>query len=98
MVPNLSTLESLKCESCQLDKHVCNSFPSRTQNKVEPLFSVIHFDIWGPSCFPSTLGFQYFVTFIDDYSRCTWLYLMKDHPELFSIFKFFVLKNTINLV
>nr|CAN80247.1 hypothetical protein VITISV_027801 [Vitis vinifera] len=33
--------------------------------------------------------FQYFVTFIDDYSRCTWLFLMKNRAELFSIFQKF---------
>ena len=31
-------------------------------------------------------GFKYFVTFIDDLSRFTWLYLMKSHSELFSHF------------
>ena len=35
------------------------------------------------------LGFQYFVTFIDDYSRCTWLFLMKNRVELYSIFQKF---------
>ena len=92
MVPNLSTLESLECESCQLGKHVHSSFSSRTQKRVDSLFSIIHSDIWGLSHVSSTLDFQYFVTFIDDYSRCTWLYLMKDHFKLFSIFKTFYSK------
>ena len=43
----------------------------------------------GPSHVKYTLSFQYFVTFIDDYSRCTWLYLMKNRSELFSIFQSF---------
>jgi hypothetical protein len=30
--------------------------------------------------------FQYFVTFVDDYSRMTWLFLMKIHSKLMSIF------------
>ena len=34
-------------------------------------------------------GFQYFVTFVDDYSRTTWLYLMKNRFELFSHFRAF---------
>ena len=37
----------------------------------------------------STLGFRYFVIVIDDYSRCTWLFLMKMCAELFSIFQKF---------
>ena len=45
MFPNLSILESLECESYQLDNHIHNSFPSKTQNKVKSLFNVIHSDI-----------------------------------------------------
>ena len=37
----------------------------------------------------STLGFRYCVTFIDNYSRCTLLFLMKTRAELFSIFQKF---------
>ena len=53
------------------------------------LFALVHSDVWGLSHVVSVLGFQYFVTFIDDYSHCTWLYLMKNHSELFSIFESF---------
>ncbi|KAM7472959.1 hypothetical protein LguiA_011142 [Lonicera macranthoides] len=34
----------------------------------------------------STPGFKYFVTFVDDYSRVSWLYLMKSCSELFAHF------------
>ena len=37
----------------------------------------------------SPTGFRYFVTFVDDYSRTNWLYLMKNHSELFSHFRAF---------
>ena len=37
----------------------------------------------------SPTEFQYFITFVDDYSRTTWLYLMKNHSELFSHFRAF---------
>ena len=37
----------------------------------------------------SPTGFKYFVTFVDDFSRVTWLYLMKSRPELFSHFTAF---------
>ena len=50
---------------------------------------MVHSDIGGPSRVKSTLGFQYFVTFIDDYFRCTWLFLMKNCSELFHIFQSF---------
>ena len=37
----------------------------------------------------SPTRFRYFVTFVDDYSRTTWLYLMKNRFELFSHFRAF---------
>ena len=35
------------------------------------------------------LGFKFFITFVDDYSRRTLLYLMKDCSKVLSIFKKF---------
>ena len=37
----------------------------------------------------SPIGFKYFVTFVDDFSCVTWLYLMKSRSELFSHFTAF---------
>ena len=53
------------------------------------MFDIVHIDIWGPSRVSSTLGFYYFITFIDDYSRYTWVFLMKTRSEFFSIFQNF---------
>nr|CAN78715.1 hypothetical protein VITISV_030863 [Vitis vinifera] len=89
MVPRFSTLSSLPCESCQLGKHTRVSFPKRLNNRAKSPFELVHTDVWGPCRTASTLGFQYFVTFIDDYSRCTWLFLMKNRAKLFSIFQKF---------
>ncbi|RVW79573.1 Retrovirus-related Pol polyprotein from transposon TNT 1-94 [Vitis vinifera] len=71
MVPSFSSLSSLACESCQLGKHTRVSFPKRLNNWAKSPFELVHTDVWGPCRTTSTLGFQYFVTFIDDYSRCT---------------------------
>ena len=89
LVSNFSSLSSLKCESCQLGKHTRVLFPKRLDPRTKSHFKLVHTDVWGPSPFTSTLGFRYFVTFIDDYSRCTWLFLMKTRVELFSIFQKF---------
>jgi hypothetical protein len=32
---------------------------------------------------------RYFVTFIDDHSRLTWVYVFKDRSQLFSVFQSF---------
>ena len=89
MVPRFSTLSSLACESCQLGKHTRVSFPQRLNNRAKSPLELVHTNVWGFYRTASTLGFQYFVTFIDDYSRCTWLFLMKNRAELYSIFQKF---------
>ena len=42
--------------------------------------------MWCPCAVVSPTGFRHFVTFVDDYSQTTWLYLMKNRYELFSHF------------
>jgi len=71
LVPSLYKLSSLSCESCLLGKHSRSSFPSSVSQRASSPFALVHSDIWRPSRLKSNLGFQYFVTFIDDYSRYT---------------------------
>lgn len=89
LVHSLSSLFIFNCESCQHGKHAHSSFSSLVNNRAKAPFSLVHSDVWGPSHVNSTLGFSYFFTFIDDFSRCTWLFLMKSGSELFSVFQTF---------
>ena len=57
---------------------------------------LIHSDLCGPMTAPSLGGFLY-VILIDDYSRKTWIYFMKDRSETFAKFqefKTFIEKQT----
>ncbi|KAL6329216.1 hypothetical protein AAG906_014826 [Vitis piasezkii] len=45
--------------------------------------------IWGPSKVPTLSGSRWFVTFIDDCTRMTWLCLMKTKDEVNLLFKNF---------
>ncbi|CAH9120172.1 unnamed protein product [Cuscuta epithymum] len=89
MVPGFSNLSSLECESCHLGKQPRKSFPRRVNNRATSPFDLVHTDVWGPYRVTSTLGFRYFVIFVDDFSRYTWLFLMKERFELFHIFQTF---------
>jgi len=77
------------CESFQLRKHSCSLFPSSVSQRALSHFALVHSDIWGLSRIKSNLGFQHFFTFIDDYSICTWLFLMKNYSDIFYIFQHF---------
>ncbi|XP_028799232.1 uncharacterized protein LOC114754600 [Neltuma alba] len=52
-------------------------------------FTMIHTDIWGPARTKTRTGTRWFITFIDDHTRVTWVYLMKEKSETLQIFKNF---------
>ena len=76
------------CNTCELAKHYRVSFPLSNSRSSKP-FSLIHTDIWGPSRIPNISGARWFVSFIDDCTRTTWLFLMKEKSEVSNIFQFF---------
>ena len=59
----------------------------RLNKRASTPFELVHSGVWGPCPVMSPTGFKYFITFVDDFSRVTWLYLMKSRSELhFSAF------------
>jgi hypothetical protein len=50
---------------------------------------VVHSDVCGPMSTASLSGYVYYLSFIDDYSRKTWIYLLKEKNEVFGKFKEF---------
>ena len=62
---------------------------TRVNKQASAPFELVHSDVWGPCPIMSPTGFKYFVTFVDNFSRVTWLYLMKSRFELFSHFSAF---------
>jgi len=95
---DLGLVSSLECESCQLEQCYHVSYPNRVNKRVDKAFDLVHSDVWGPYPSPSKLRFRYFVSFIYDYSRVTWIYLLKSQFEVFFIFKIFSseIKNQFN--
>ena len=82
--------KSFECEICQLSKQVRSHFPIQPY-KASSTFSMIHSDIWGPSRIKNVTGTRWFVSFIDDHTRLTWVFLMEEKSD--QIFKNF--KNMI---
>ncbi|MFV0960692.1 DDE-type integrase/transposase/recombinase, partial [Klebsiella pneumoniae] len=92
LFPNLFchvVVKDLFCDVCQLAKHVRASYPSTSHHVCTP-FALIHSDVWGPSGIPSRPGFQYFITFTDDYTRNIFVYLLKDRSEVPSTIETFI--------
>ena len=69
-------------------KNTKKTFPS-SESKAKGILEIIHSDVCSPMSSSSLSGYVYYVSFIDDYSRKTWIYFMKNKDELFSKFKEF---------
>ena len=53
------------------------------------IFDLIHYEVCGPSSISSIGGSRYFVVFVDDYSRYSWIFQMKHRFELLQIYSNF---------
>uniref|UniRef100_A0A2N9F9A0 CCHC-type domain-containing protein n=1 Tax=Fagus sylvatica TaxID=28930 RepID=A0A2N9F9A0_FAGSY len=51
------------------------------------ILDYVNSNIWGPVRTPSKGGAQYFMSFLDDYSRKAWVYFLKNKSEAFAKFK-----------
>jgi len=78
----------LLCDACELGKHTRSVYPNIGLRSCEP-FMLIHSDVWGPCSVTSVSGFKGFVTFIDCYTRMTWIYMIKGKNEVFQCFQDF---------
>lgn len=73
------------CEPCQMGKSSSLPFFS-SQSFVSCPLERIHCDLWGPSPVLSNQGFRFYAIFIDEYTRFSWLYPLKQKSEFFSVF------------
>ena len=64
------------------------SFPQHVMSSTSPL-QLVHSDVWGPTPITSTFGYKYYVIFVYDYTRFTWLFLLKHKSEVFTVFLHF---------
>lgn len=60
-----------------------------TETKTTKPLEVIHTDLWGASPVPSKYGHRYYVSFVDDWSRYTWIYPLVSKSDTFKTFIFF---------
>ena len=74
------------CEACVDGKHHRTKFPTGGGNRSDTLLGLVHSDVCGKMDTESLSGAQYFLTFIDDKSRYTWVYILKRKDEVFSRF------------
>ena len=77
------------CHVCHLAKQRKLSFPSEN-NICKATFELLHIDIWGPFSVETVEGYKYFLTIVDDHSRATWVYLLKNKSDVLTVFPAFI--------
>ena len=81
--------KNFDCVSCQLGKQPALRF-NTSESISSDIFDLIHSDVLGSSSVSSINGSRYFVVFVDDYSRYSWIFNMKHRSELLEIYSNFV--------
>ncbi|CAN7087854.1 unnamed protein product [Brassica rapa subsp. narinosa] len=86
MLPGVS-FENNDCEACILGKHCRTVFPN-SSTVYENCFDLIHSDVWTAPCL-SRENHKYYVSFIDEKSKYTWLTLIPTKDRVLDAFKNF---------
>ena len=87
-LPDLNVDHEGICKGCAKGKNIKNPF-RKSDTILEGILELIHSNVCGPMPSTSLSGYVYYVTFIDDYSRKTWVYFLKSKDEVFGKFKEF---------
>uniref|UniRef100_A0A2N9FXA9 Integrase catalytic domain-containing protein n=1 Tax=Fagus sylvatica TaxID=28930 RepID=A0A2N9FXA9_FAGSY len=94
-IPSLSSCISVNnkhvqhhCKHCLIGKMHKLPFVSSQFQSTRPL-ELVHSDVWGPAPINSSNGYRFYLLFVDDYSRFSWLYLLHRKSDVLQTFKHF---------
>ena len=77
------------CKGCALGKHHRQPFLKGVGWRAKKALELVHTDVCGPMSTLSHGKNRYFILYIDDFTRMTWVFFMKQKYEVFTIFKKF---------
>ena len=78
----------LVCESCLEGKMTKIPFNAKGR-RAQELLELVYTDVCGPLSTQAKGGYEYFITFNDDYLRYDYVYLMRQKSKAFEKFKEF---------
>jgi transposase InsO family protein len=88
-VPQFGSEHQDVCRGCVLGKFTKASFTS-SDIRSAGVLDLVHTYVCGPMSRASLSGREYYLTFIYDYSRKTWIYFLKTKSEVFKRFQEFI--------
>ncbi|RVX12019.1 Retrovirus-related Pol polyprotein from transposon TNT 1-94 [Vitis vinifera] len=77
------------CKDCLVGKQHRSSIPKKSNWRAAEILQLVHADICGSINPISNSKKRYLLTFIDDFSRKTWVYFLVEKSEAFAVFKSF---------
>ena len=75
------------CTTCLIGEQHRESIPKKSLWRASQKLELVHVDICGPINPASNSNKRYFLSFIDDFSRKTWIYFLHEKSEAFTMFK-----------
>lgn len=76
------------CDACKVGKMHRLHF-STAETKTNHPLEIIHTGLWGSAPVISVQGYRYYVSFVDEYTRFTWIFRLKTKDATLPIFKIF---------
>ena len=75
------------CETCVEAKHHRSHFPTSSIGRAKESLGLVHSDVCRKLNAKSLGGTEYFLTFIEDFSHYTWVYILKKKDKVFKYFQ-----------
>ena len=66
------------------------TFPKKSLHESTEVLELVHTDVCGPMNVPSVGGSRYFVSFVDDFSRIVYVYMLKYKSDVLEKFREYV--------
>jgi len=87
-LPSLKT-STVVCTTCLVAKQHRESIPKSSSWRASTKLQLVHADVCGPISPASNSHKRYIMSFVDDYSRQTWVYFLHEKSEALKTFKNF---------
>ena len=84
-LPTIASKSKPACSTCLSAKSKQLPF-SQSSSQIKSPLALIYSDLWGPSPICSHTGHKYYISFLDAYSRYTWLFLISHKNDALPIF------------
>jgi Integrase core domain/GAG-pre-integrase domain len=81
--------DKINCDACIQSKITCKPLPKEPRERSKKLGDWVYSDVWGPARHTTINKKSYYISFIDDYSRESVIYLMGKKDEAFAKYKLY---------